>query len=125
SGLLGRARGTAGAAPATARPVRLLARLALLRIRGLGGCFGFRLGIHVGARLSLLGLWLGRRGRRFGLRWYAVGGFAERKRSGRLVTALPLLDRGDQIALAHPGGAGDAEPTRELAQFREHHAGKA
>jgi hypothetical protein len=42
-----------------------------------------------------------------------------------LTAALPLLDRGDEITLAHAGSVGDAELTGELTQLGEHHAGEA
>ncbi len=43
---------------------------------------------------------------------------------GRLAALLALLDRRDQVALAHAGGVGDAELGGELPQVGEHHAGE-
>src|SRR5437764_428041 len=41
---------------------------------------------------------------------------------GRAVaTGLLVLDRGDQLALPHPAGAGDAEVTGELLQLGQQH----
>jgi hypothetical protein len=36
--------------------------------------------------------------------------------------ALPLLDRRDQITLAHTGGIGEAQPTGQFPQLGQHHA---
>src|SRR6185369_12729324 len=38
---------------------------------------------------------------------------------------LTLLDRGDEVALAHLRGVRDVQLTRELAELREHHRAQA
>jgi hypothetical protein len=38
--------------------------------------------------------------------------------------ALPVLDSGDQVVLAHTGNVGDAHLTGQLAQVGHHHSGQ-
>src|SRR2546423_10928545 len=54
-------------------------------------------------------------------RYRRVGG----ARTGYPALALSLLDRGDQLALAHPSGPGDAERGSHALQFGEQHRGQA
>ena len=50
-------------------------------------------------------------------------GVRQRELRGGAPARLALLDRGDEIALAHAGDVGDVQLPRQLAEFRQHHAG--
>ena len=52
-------------------------------------------------------------------------GWRARWRPGRRSRRLALLDGLDQLALAHPGGAADAQLPGQALQLGEHHAGQA
>src|SRR5690606_39823993 len=93
----------------------------LLALAGLlGGGRGF------GAGDLLLGLALRRRGAAAGPRGLRLGsGSLLAPRRALLLTALLLLDGGDELALAHPGHAGDAEAGRERLELGEHHRRQA
>jgi hypothetical protein len=79
--------------------------LAISPGRRLGGCPGIRLGVRLGYRAVQRQL---------------LRGGTPLPRDG----ALALLDRGDQVILAHTGDVGDAHLTSELAQLSHHHSGQ-
>ena len=70
-----------------------------------------------------------RQGRRRSRWWPGRAGAGRRVRQrelrGGARARLALLDRGDEIALSHAGDVGDVQLPRQLAEFRQHHAGEA
>jgi len=104
-----------------------LARRGLPRSRvALPGAAAATLGGRSRLRLHGSGLRrLDRRGGRLDRRLGSRAGTRTRRGLGRRATAaLPLGNRGDQFALTHPGGAGDAQGRGEALQLGQQHRGQ-